>query len=90
MGRMHRHGYTTEEVVRRGREIYESQIRLEVEPGHDGDFVAVDVVSGAWRVGRDDVTVSDEVLLTNPQAVLYLLRVGRSAAYRIGAGSFDR
>lgn len=87
MGGMRRHGYTTEEVVRRGREIYEQEIRAEVEPGHDGDFVAVDIESGAWEVGRDDVAVSDGVLLTNPQAVLYLLRVGRPAAYRIGAGS---
>lgn len=87
MGGMRRHGYTTEEVVRRGREIYEQEIRAEVEPGHDGDFVAVDIESGAWEVGRDDVTVSDGVLLTNPQTVLYMLRVGRPAAYRIGAGS---
>lgn len=84
---MRRHGYTTEQVVRRGREIYEREIRAEVEPGHDGDFVAVDIESGAREVGRDDVAVSDGVPLKNPQAVLYLLRVGRPAAYRIGAGS---
>ena len=87
---MRRHGYTTEEVVRRGREIYENKIRAEVEPEHDGDFVAVDVESGAWEIGRDDVAVSDGVLQRNPQAVLYLLRVGRRTAYRIGAGSSAR
>ena len=85
MGSMRRHGYTTEEVVRRGREIYENEIRAEVEPEHDGDFVVVDVTSGIWEVGRDDVVVSDQVLQQNPEAVLYFMRVGRPAAYRMGA-----
>jgi hypothetical protein len=83
MGDMRRHGYTKEEVVRRGREIYENEIRAEVEPEHDGDFV--DVTSGIWEVGGDDVEVSDKVLQLNSEAVLYFMRVGRPAAYRIGA-----
>lgn len=79
-------GYTTEQVVRRGREIYESEIRAQLGPEQDGEFVVVDVTTGTWEVGRDDVTVSDGVLHKNPEAVLYFLRVGRPAAYRIGAG----
>ena len=52
MGSMRRHGYTTEEVVRRGREIYENEIRAEVEPEHDGDFVVVDVTSASGRLAE--------------------------------------
>jgi hypothetical protein len=87
MGVMHRHGYTTEGIVRRGREIYEGEIRARLGPEHDGAFVAVDVTTGTWEVGGDDVEVSDRLLRSNPEAVLYLLRVGRPAAYRIGAGT---
>lgn len=83
---MERHGLTKEEVVRRGREIYEREIRAKVEPGHDGEFLVVDITTGSYEVGESDVAASDRALRKNPDAVLYFLRVGRPAAYRIGAG----
>jgi ribosome biogenesis protein Nip4 len=82
--------YTKEEVVRRGREIYEREIRAKVEPEHDGEFVVVNVESGAYEVSESDVEVSDRALRKNPNAALNFLRVGRPAAYRIGAGSAPR
>ncbi len=77
--------YTTEEVVRGGREIYEREIRAQVEASHDGEFVVVDIITGAWDVDVDDVAASERVLARNPDAVLYFARVGRRAAYRLGA-----
>ena len=76
--------YTTAEVVRLGREIYEREIRARVEVAHDGEFVVVDVTTGAWEVDRDDVAASERVLARNPDAVVYFARVGRRAAYRLG------
>jgi hypothetical protein len=76
--------YTTEEVVQLGREIYEREIRSQVEASHDGEFVVVDVTTGAWEVDEDDVAASDRVLAKNSEAVLYFARVGRRAAYRLG------
>ena len=75
-------GYDTEEVVRRGRDIYERRIRSEVEVEHDGEFVVVDIVTGSYEVDKSDVAASDRALAKNPDAVLYFLRVGRPAAYR--------
>lgn len=83
---MERHGLTKEEVVRCGREIYEREIRAKVEPEHNGEFLAIDVTTGSYEVGESDVAVSDRALRKNADAVLYLMRVGRRAAYRIGAG----
>ena len=82
---MERHGLNKEEVVRRGREIYEREIRAKVEPKHDGEFVVVDVTTGSYEVDESDVTASDRALEKNPDAVLCFLRVGRPAAYRIGS-----
>lgn len=76
--------YTTEEVVRRGREIYEREVRARVEASHDGEFVVVDVTTGAWEVDEDDVAASDRALANNPGAVLYFAKAGRPAAYRLG------
>jgi len=76
--------YTTEEVIRLGREIYEREVRAQVETSHDGEFVIVDVTTGAWEVDEDDVAASERVLPKNSEAVLYFARVGRRAAYRLG------
>jgi hypothetical protein len=85
MKRMRDGTYTTEEVVRLGREIYEREIRVQVEASHDGEFVVVDITTGAWEVDEDDVVASERALAKNPDAVLYFARVGRRAAYRLGA-----
>ena len=76
--------YTTEEVVQLGREIYEREVRAQVETSHGGEFVVVDVTTGAWEVDEDDVAASERVLTKNSEAVLYFARVGRRAAYRLG------
>jgi hypothetical protein len=39
-------GYTTEEIARRGREVYEREVRCEVESEHRGRFLVLDVGSG--------------------------------------------
>jgi hypothetical protein len=84
MKRMRDRTYTTQEVVRDGRKIYEREIRAQVEASHDGEFVVVDVTTGAWEVDEDDVAASERLLAKNPDAVLYFARVGRRAAYRLG------
>ncbi len=81
---MQRDGYTIEEIARRGREIYEQRIREEAEREHAGKFLVVDVTTGEYEVAEDDLTASDLALGKNPDAVLYGIRVGEPAAYRIG------
>jgi len=85
MASMGNRAYDTEETVRLGREIYEREVRAQVEPAHDGQFVVVDVTTGSWEVDEDDVAASDRALAKNPDAVLYFARVGRPAAYRLGS-----
>jgi hypothetical protein len=77
-------GHTTEEIASRGREIYERHIRREVEPDYAGRFLVVDVTTGRYEIADDDLTASDRMLSKNPDAVLYGIRVGEPAAYRIG------
>ncbi|CAN5545429.1 MAG: hypothetical protein M3494_02920 [Actinomycetota bacterium] len=77
-------GYTAEEVARRGKEIYERRIRRDVEGEHRGEFVVVDITTGSYELDADDLAASDRALAKNPDAVLYGLRIGDRAAYRIG------
>ena len=41
-----------DEVARLGDEIYERDIRAQVEAEHHGEIVAIDVESGCWGLGK--------------------------------------
>ena len=49
------------------------------------DVFPVDIETGLYEVDRDDRAATDRLLARNPDAQIWLVRVGRPAAYRIGA-----
>jgi hypothetical protein len=77
--------YTKEEIARHGREIYERDIRSEVERDHDGRFLVVDITTGHYEIADDELTAFDRAEEKNPDGSFFLLRVGRRAAHRLGA-----
>ncbi len=79
--------YTKEEFARRGREVYERDIRPRLSPADTGKYAAVDLESGVFEVDADDFTATERVLERNPDAQIWLVRVGHPATYRIGSGS---
>ena len=81
MKRVH---YKSEDVVARGKEIYKQQIQDKVEPVHNGKFLSVDIETGDYEIGTDDLSPSMQLLDKRPDAVIYSLRIGFRAAHRIG------
>ncbi len=77
-------GHTSDEVARRGEELYERSVRALVEPENDGRFLALDVESGDYELADEALAASRRLRERRPGAVAYLVRVGRSAAFRIG------
>jgi hypothetical protein len=77
--------YTAQKVARRGREIYEREIRREVEPEHDGRFLAVNVESGDYALADDELGAIARAREQNSEGDLFLIRVGSRAAHRIGS-----
>jgi len=47
--------YSQEEFARRGKEIYESQVRPQVEEGNHGKIVAIDIETGAFDANREAI-----------------------------------
>jgi hypothetical protein len=76
--------YTPNEVAQRGEAIYERQIRAKVESAHLGKFVVIDIETGDYEVDADDLVATQRALAKRPDAVLYGLRIGAPAAYRLG------
>jgi hypothetical protein len=78
--------YGKEEFARRGNEIYESQVRPQVEQGNHGKIVAIDIETGAFELAKDTVTASDRLLERFPDAQIWCVRIGHRGVHRFGVG----
>ena len=76
--------YSKEEFARRGDEIYERDIGPLVEASNEGKFVAIDIETGAYEVDTDEIAASDRLLARNPDAQVWLRRVGSRYVRRFG------
>lgn len=83
------HGYTTEEVGRRGQALYDQKIRDKVEPKNQGRFLVLDITTGEYEIDDSDLAASKRAMAKNPDAVVYGVRIGYTAAYRLGLGATD-
>jgi len=60
--------YSKEEFAQRGDEIYESQVRPEVEAGNHGKIVAIDIETGAFEVTDTPMVAVDRLYERKPDA----------------------
>jgi hypothetical protein len=76
--------YSKEEFARRGNEIYETQVRPQVEEGNHGKIVAIDIETGAFELAKDTMTASDKLLERYPDAQIWRVRIGHKGVHRFG------
>jgi hypothetical protein len=77
--------YSKDEFAKRGGEIYESQVRSQVEVGNYGKIVAIDIETGAFEVGDDSLTAAKQLLKRYPDAQIFGIRIGHRAVHRFGS-----
>jgi hypothetical protein len=77
--------YSKDEFARRGEEIYERDVRPRLEPGSEGKFVAIDIETGAYEIDADELSASDRLLERQPEAQIWIARVGTRYVRRFGA-----
>jgi hypothetical protein len=75
--------YSKEEFSQRGKALYESQIRSQVEADNYGKIVAIDIESGDFEVDEDTLVASDRLLERHPDAQTWFIRIGHSAVHRL-------
>ncbi len=74
-----------EETVRLGKQIYERDIRSQVETNHHGEIIAIDVESGDWATGDNVVAATDCLWAQQPDAIdIYSLRIGYDVLRHFG------
>lgn len=80
-----------EEIAHMGDEIYERDVRPQVETGHHGEIVAIDVESGSWAVADSELAAVEGLRAQRSDAAnVWLLRVGYRAIASIGGGTPGR
>jgi hypothetical protein len=79
--------YPKEEYARRGNEIYETQVRSQVEEGNHGRIVAIDIETGAFEIADDLLTASKHLTARLPDAQTWFVRIGHPAVDHFGARS---
>jgi hypothetical protein len=76
--------YSKEEFARRGDEIYDREVQPRVKPEDRGKFVVIDIETGDYEIDSDELAAINRLFARNSDAQLWLRRVGRSYAYRLG------
>jgi hypothetical protein len=73
-----------EEIARMGDTLYASVVEPHIAPSDDGQFVAIDVESGAYEIAPDELSAIDRLRARKPDAQLWLQRVGVSYTHHFG------
>ena len=79
-----------EETARLGDEIYERDIRQQVEADHHGEIVAIDVETGSWAIGENVTTAWERLVSQHPDGGFWFVRVGYPAVYHLGGRPLRR
>ncbi len=79
-----------EEIVRRGKELYDNHIRAQVETAENiGKLISINVETGDYEIGDDLLITSRRLQAKQPDAAIWGERIGFDAVYAVG-GSLVR
>lgn len=81
--------YQGDEFSRRGQEILDREIQPKLSTEDIDQFIAIDILSGDYEIDPNDFEATQRLIAKQPNAKIWLARVGQRAAYRIGRDLFS-
>ena len=77
-----------DEIARLGDEIYDRDIRSQVEADRGGEIISIDVDTGKWAIGADLLAAAGRLRALRPEAInVWSLRIGHRAVHNFGGRS---
>lgn len=74
-----------EEIAKRGRDIYQQQIRADIETAENiGKIIAIDLNTCEYEIDKDILVACHRLQTKRPNAVTWAERIGYDAVYAIG------
>lgn len=78
---------TPDEVCDRGREIYETRLREQMEPENFGRLLVIDVETGEYEFAPPMSELAEWLHAKGPSTTRYMMRIGYPAVIQYGGGS---
>ena len=76
--------YSKEDAARRGQDFFDRDIRSKVATEGADKFVAIDIETGDFELGVEELSTVDRLRARRPDAQVWTRRVGSKYAHRIG------
>lgn len=73
----------TLELIDRAKHRYTEELAVKLEPEHTGEIVAIELETGDYFVGKDQVDAADKARAEGHEGSLYFLRVGSPYTHRV-------
>jgi hypothetical protein len=77
---------SAEELARLGTETFQRSVRPRLRPEDVDKFVAIDVDTGEYELDANDFSAIARLRARQPQAEIWLERVGQPTAYKLRHG----
>ena len=72
------------ELIRAAERLYATRLRSQLEPTHDGEFIAIEPVSGDYFLGKTLSAAIQAARRSHPTRLPYAMRVGTEPAIHLG------
>ena len=76
--------YNTDDIARRGREIYEQRIQSHVEAERTGEFLILDVDSADYEIDADRLQAIERLKARRPAGQFYIIAIGAPFTVTLG------
>ncbi len=73
----------TLDLIDRARRKYREELAMILEAEHTGEMVGIELETGDYFLGQDEVDVADKARAAGHEGSLYFLRVGSPYAHRL-------
>ncbi|NJM22838.1 MAG: hypothetical protein HC815_41090 [Richelia sp. RM1_1_1] len=77
--------FSDEEITQRGKELYDSNIRPQVEtPENIGKIISINIETSEYEIGDDLIVTSQRLREKQTDAVIWAERIGYNAVFAVG------
>ncbi|MBU1262938.1 hypothetical protein KKG61_05690 [bacterium] len=73
------------ERIKRANLIYERQLREKLERDHKGEFIAIEINSGDFFLGKNEIEAYEKGIEKYPTKTFVYKRVGYKATHFVGS-----
>lgn len=73
------------ERIKKADQIYERQLREILEKDHKGEIVAIEIASGDYFLGNNEIEAYEKAIQKYPNKTFVYKRIGYQATHFVGA-----